>query len=300
LNFFRVDINLRSPRPDQVVDQARQQASALADQHQLNLPEADYVLGIYGLVEQPRIVSLEQILALDRVDQFATLECISNPIAGDLIDTTLFSGAQLAQILAMAGLKDQVEDVVFHCADGYSESLPLSSALDERTLLCYAMGGEALSEQHGFPFRLYTPDRFGMKNPKWIVAIEAVAEDYSGYWPERGWVEQAWVQTEAVIDSIEAEQAGTVNLAGIAFAGARGISAVEVRVDDSGWERAALNRPLSPLTWVQWSHTFPGLDPGEHTCQARAVDGRGQLQPAAVAEPFPAGATGYHSRQLRL
>ena len=112
--------------------------------------------------------------------------------------------------------------------------MPLPSALAEDRLLCYDMGGEPLSAEHGFPYRLYTRNRFGMKNPKRIIGLQAVGEDYRGYWQQRGWVEQAWVRTEAVIDAVHWDNDGTVKAGGIAFAGDRGISSVEVRVDEAG------------------------------------------------------------------
>ncbi len=299
-DFFRVDINLRSPDARRVSEEARNQARQLATERGLDLPAGDYWLAIDGMVEQPVVVDLDHILQLERVDQFATLECISNPVGGDLIDTTWFSGARLAEVLKLAGLADGVADIVFHCADGYSESLPLQSALAEDTLLCYAMGGEPLSAEHGFPYRLYTRNRFGLKNPKWIIGIQAVAEDYRGYWQQRGWIESAWVQTEAVIDVVRRDDEGAVNAGGIAFAGDRGLSLVEVRVDEGEWIEAELNRPLSQLCWVQWSARLDLPSAGEYLFEVRATDGRGKVQTNEVSDQFPAGATGYHQKRVDL
>ena len=297
--FYRVDINLRPPSAEAVAARARQQARVLAERGDVELPASDLLLSIDGLVDQPRVLSLEDIRQLPEAGQFATLECISNPVGGDLIDTTWFSGARLADVLAIAQPTAQAFDVTFICADGYSESLPMASAMDERTLLCYAMGGEPLTEEHGFPFRLYTPDRFGMKNPKWIVGLRLVAEDYLGYWGTRGWDEQAWVEITAVIDAAQEAGEGRLEVGGMAFAGARGIAGVEVRVDAGPWQPAELARAISPLTWVVWKIALQA-EPGERLLEVRAVDRQGGLQTAVPSEPYPDGATGYHNRSVRF
>jgi DMSO/TMAO reductase YedYZ molybdopterin-dependent catalytic subunit len=299
LDFYRVDINLRPPNAEAVAAEAREQARQLAEAEAIELPPSDLLLSIDGLVEEPRVVSLEDIRQLPEVGQFATLECISNPVGGDLIDTTWFGGARLADVLALARPAAEAVDVQFTCADGYSESLPIDSALDERTLLCYAMAGEPLTEEHGFPFRLYTPDRFGMKNPKWIVRLTLVAEDYLGYWETRGWDEQAWVEITAVIDAVREMGEGRLDVGGIAFAGARGTAGVEVRVDAGPWQPADLARPVSSLTWVPWRIELHA-EPGERLLEVRAIDRQGGLQTAVPSEPYPDGATGYHSRSVRF
>lgn len=202
-------------------------------------------------------------------------------------------------VMQEAGLSADALDVKFTCADGYTESLPLDSALDERTLLCYAMGDQMLTAAHGAPLRLYTPDRFGQKNPKWIVRIEAVNEDYRGYWPQRGWSEEAWVQTTAVIDDANSPSVGVVECGGIAFSGARGIQSVEVQVDEGDWLPAVLKPPLSPLTWVLWQMTLEA-ESGRRRLTVRAVDGTGELQTAEKSPTQPNGATGYHTRSVNV
>ena len=74
---------------------------------------------------------------------------------------------------------------------------------------------------------------------------------------------------------------------GIADAGARGISKVEVQVDDGPWERAELRQPLSQLTWVIWRYEWPWQE-GAHTFGVRAYDGRGVLQTTESNPTYPA------------
>lgn len=298
-DFYRVDINLRPPDADSVSGAMREQARRLREAEGLEAPQDPYPLPVRGLVERPLLLSLTRLRQFPAVDQFATLECISNSVGGDLIDTTLFTGARLGDVINMAGVLPEAQDVKFTCADGYSESLPLESARDERTLLCYAMGGQPLAEEHGFPLRLYTPDRFGMKNPKWIVLLELVGEDYRGYWEQRGWDEQAFVKSTAVIDAVHPLQSGAVEVGGIAFAGARGVAGVELRLEGGEWISAELDRPISPLTWVLWRARVEG-EPGRRLLEARMIDRSGKVQAATPSDTFPDGASGYHSRQIEI
>ena len=295
-DFYRVDINLLPPGQGEVSNSAGNLVERLAIEGETDLPASSYVLVVDGLVENRLAFDLSAIKAFPQQQQYATLECISNPIGGDLIGTTLFQGVRLKDVIEKAVLLPEAVDIKFTCVDGYTESLPIASAMDPRTLLCHSMGNEPLTEKHGAPIRLYTPNRFGMKNPKWIILIEAVSEDYQGYWEQRRWSEQAWVQTTSVIDAAN-PSGGLVKVGGIAFAGARGISKVEIQADGGVWLPVQLNRPLSPLTWVLWSASLQ-LDPGEHAITVRAVDGDGGIQTADVAPTHPDGATGYHSLSI--
>ena len=90
-----------------------------------------------------------------------------------------------------------------------------------------------------------------------------------------------------------------VPVGGIADAGARGISKVEVQVDEGPWEAAQLRPPLSGLTWVIWRYEWP-FQSGEHAFKVRAYDGKGVLQTSASNPPYPAGATGIDSKQASV
>ena len=297
--FYRVDINIVPPDPAAVSEAAKQQAQSLNGQSGIATPSEPYFLLISGLVQSPMVVGLDQVRAMPTHNEWATLECISNSVGGDLISTTLFTGARLADLLGHAGVKPEAVDIRFTCADGYTESLPLDSALDERTLVCYAMGGELLQPQHGFPFRLYTPDRFGMKNPKWLVLIEAINHNYGGYWEDRGWNEQAIVETTSVIDSVQQTGPGQAVAGGIAYAGARGIRQVETSLDGGPWQPAQLNRALSDLTWVLWRANL-SAGAGSHALRVRATDGNGVVQSGQPLDTFPKGATGYDMSSFDL
>ena len=136
-----------------------------------------------------------------------------------------------------------------------------------------------------------------MKQPKWITEIVLVRDEIEGYWVARGWDAVAAMKTTSVIDVIATdliqERGGqiVVPIGGIAHGGDRGISKVEVRVDDGPWESAQLRRPLSGLTWVLWRYEWPFAE-GTHVFAVRAYDGSGALQPTEPRRTFPDGASG--------
>jgi len=275
-NFYRVDINILPP----------------------HLDEAAWRLTVKGLVNQPLQLSASDLRAMPADNFYATLECISNNVGGDLTSTTWFTGVPLRAVLARAGLQPAARIIKFTSADGYYESLPLEWALDAQTRLCYAMGGTALPASHGFPLRLFTPNRFGMKNPKWITQIEAASGSYQGYWEQRTWNQEAWVQTTSVIDTAQ-PAAGQITAGGVAYAGSRGIRQVEVQLDGGPWSPAELKPALSGLTWVVWRAQLPATA-GRHRLTVRATDGTGALQSPQPTPPHPDGATGYHSHDVQV
>ncbi|MCL4507735.1 MAG: molybdopterin-dependent oxidoreductase [Chloroflexi bacterium] len=280
-DFYRVDINLIAPMVS-------------ADTWRLELT---------GLVERPLKLTLEQVRMRPAFSQYITQSCISNPLGGDLISTTQWTGIRLKDLLMEAGLKPGVVELAIQAADGFYESVGISDMMDERTLLVYAMNGAALPVEHGFPLRIYIPNRYGMKQPKWITRLEAIDHEGPGYWVDRGWSATAYPQTTSVVDTAGGKGVahaapgvdGTISLGGIAWAGARGISKVEVQVDEGEWAEARLRMPpLSALTWVQWRYDWPATA-GVHTARVRAYDGTGKLQVVESHDVYPSGATGISS-----
>jgi DMSO/TMAO reductase YedYZ molybdopterin-dependent catalytic subunit len=256
-------------------------------------------LEFVGLVDKPLSLSLADLTSRPAVSQAITLECISNEIGGDLIGTSIWTGVPFKDILAEAGLKPGVVEIAITSADGFYESVPIDEAMDERTLLVYQMNGQPLPTEHGFPLRIYIPNHYGMKQPKWITHMEALNHESAGYWIDRGWSATAYVQTTSVVDNVAVDQkdpqTGVIPVGGIAYAGSRGISKIEVQVDDGPWEAAELREPpLSPLTWVQWRYDWKS-SPGRHAIQVRAYNGDGVLQVTDPHITLPNGATGIDS-----
>jgi DMSO/TMAO reductase YedYZ molybdopterin-dependent catalytic subunit len=261
-------------------------------------------LEVAGLVARPRQISYDEILSFPTESQYTTLECISNTLGGKLMSNAHWTGVPLSQLLANIGMQPAATAVVFRSADNYYESFPLELASSRGVLLAHTMNGAPLPDKHGFPLRLILPGPYGMKNPKWIVKLELVADRIDGYWVRRGWDREALVQTVARIDTPadNANVAGPrLEVGGVAFAGRRGISRVEASLDGGAtWREARLKPPLGSDTWVQWSADWDDVAPGLHKLQARATDGTGALQPPDEHDPFPRGATGYHHATIEV
>ena len=200
---------------------------------------ATWSLPILGLVDNPVSLTLDDLRNnYEAREQYITLSCISGRIGTDLISTTQWTGVSLQEILADVKPTTDARYLHITSGDGFYETVDLDLiASDERIMLCYAWDGNPIPIDHGFPLRIWLPDRFGMKQPKWITGIDVMKEYKEGYWVERGWDEVAQVKATSVIDTVAVDAAyvsdgrALVPIGGIAFAGARGISKVEVRVD---------------------------------------------------------------------
>ena len=203
---YRIDINTTPPKLDGMV----------------------WRLKVNGLVEKPSSFTLDELRRYEPLQQFVTLSCISNPVGGDLIGTTRWTGVSLKSFLRDLGLKPGATHLKITSADGFFETLPLDEVMaDERVMLAYAWDGVPLHEDHGFPLRIYIPDVHGMKQPKWIESIEVMDHWEPGYWVVRGWDKVAKMKATSVIDTIavdmtiiSADQRKLVPIGGIAHAGA--------------------------------------------------------------------------------
>jgi len=274
-DFYRIDINLFPP----------------------SLSQTSWRLRVRGLFDNPRPLSLSDLMAYPAVMQPVTLSCISNPIGGDLIGNAYWTGVRLVDLLKDLGLRSEAKELSIEAADGFYESVTMDDLKDQRTLLAYGMNGKTLPIEHGFPLRILIPNRYGMKQPKWITGIEAIDRSGRGYWVERGWSKEARPQVLSIMDVIAKGNivGGRIPIGGIAWAGDRGIQKVEVQVDDGPWEAAAVRvPPLGPLTWVQWRYDWLSVA-GRHTFRVRAADGNGRLQVGQRSDNYPDGATGYDS-----
>lgn len=264
---------------------------------------ARWRLDVHGLVARPLSLSLDDLLAMPAVEQYATLACIGNGVPARAVGTALWTGVPLAAVLERAGVAGGAREVVLIGADNYTDSIPLERALQPGTLLAYRMNGEPVPRGHGSPLRAIVPGIYGMKNVKWIEAIEIVSGDYLGYWQQRGWSDAAPYQTFSRIDEPRHDEtlAGnrTHRLLGIAFAGDRGISRVDVLIDGVA-QPAQLEPALGANTWVRWSYDWSPTFPGEHTLAVRAHDGNGEAQLPQAKSAFPDGALGLHSIRVAI
>jgi DMSO/TMAO reductase YedYZ molybdopterin-dependent catalytic subunit len=259
---------------------------------------ARWRLDVHGLVSRPLSLSLDDVRAMPAIEEPATLACVGNNVPARAINTAVWKGVRLSDVLAQAGVAaGTVRDVVLIGADNYTDSIPLDRALHPGTILAYEMNGSPVPRGHGAPLRAIVPGIYGMKNVKWIEAIELVGGDYLGYWQQRGWSDSARYQTLSRIDEprngdqLRADAQHL--LAGIAFGGDRGISRVELAINQVV-VTARLEPALGPYTWAIWTHEWTPGSPGNYEMRVRAYDLNGEAQTDSVQPNFPHGATGLH------
>jgi DMSO/TMAO reductase YedYZ molybdopterin-dependent catalytic subunit len=263
-----------------------------------NVDERSWGLQVGGLVDRAVELGYDELLDMPGVEQYVTLQCISNVVGGDLVGTAKWTGVPLRAVLKRAGgVSPRAVRVAFHAVGGYSDSLPVAKALDPTTMVAYGMNDRSLPRAHGYPARIIVPGIYGMKNVKWLQRIDVVDYDYLGYWQRSdGWDNIAEIKTASRIDvpgEMSVVHAETV-VAGVAWAGDRGIRRVEVSADDGRtWTRAVLRRQLAPAAWRQWRLPWRPSGSGRVVLRVRAVDGRGDLQIAQRQPPHPSGSSGY-------
>ena len=266
-----------------------------------DVPDIDaWRLKITGLVEEPLSWDIEKIRRFESISEFITLTCISNPVGGPLSSTTRWTGVSLQTILPYWKLKPNATHFTIRAADGFFESLALETIReDKRVMLAYEWDGVPLPMAHGYPLRIYIPNRYGMKQPKWIESIEATDHWEPGFSVKNTWDKDAIMEATSVIDTIVTEGEDIVLIGGIAHAGSRGISRVQIQVDGGVWEDAQLRQPLSELSWVIWRYQWP-FRKGEHEFVVRTFDKSGVMQKEEKSGPYPDGATGYFSKTQTL
>ncbi len=282
-DFYRIDTALSTPRVD----------------------IATWTLRIEGNVAEPYEVTYPELLDMPMVERRITIACVSNQVGGDLVGTATWMGVPLRELLDRAKPGPGAEQVVGRSVDDFTVGFPLEAAYDGReALVAVGMNGEPLPFEHGFPARLVVAGLYGyVSATKWLSSIELHTwEGFDAYWIPRGWAKEAPIKTQSRIDTprhnarIGMERRA---IAGVAWAPTRGISKVEVQIDDGPWQEAVLSEPLSENTWRQWMIEWDPT-PGTHLIRVRATDGDGVLQDGELRPPAPDGATGWHTVAVRV
>lgn len=264
----------------------------------------EWRLRVTGLVDRELTLSFDDLIGEELVEALVTLTCVSNFVGGDLAGNAVWTGLPVRDVLARAGVRDGADMVLSTSVDGFTAGTPLTAMTDERNaLLAVAMNGEPLPAEHGFPVRLVVPGLYGyVSATKWVTELKVTRfADDQGYWTPRGWSALGPVKTASRIDVPRGGSvpAGTVVVAGVAWAQHRGISRVEVRIGTGDWQEATLAAEPSIDAWRQWMYIWDAT-PGSYDITVRAIDGDGEVQTEQPAPPAPDGATGWHTVQVTV
>ncbi len=272
---------------------------------------------ITGNVENPRVWSFSELTALPAVEQEMTMQCISYGIGSGLISNALWKGVPLPSLLAMVKPKPDCAAVLFHAADGFFETFPLSKASEMTTLVAWEMNGEPIPPHHGFPMRMIVPGIYGERNPKWVTRLEFLAKgdprlkinrhgiEGVGFYTEQGWGPNIFVPTTSRIDAPQVAGGGfaepfkvgqKVEFRGMAFGGDKGISKVEVSTDGGQtYAPAEIHQPGTKISWSLWRYEWTPAQPAEEIrVFVRAINGEGERQIEEFRDQVPHGALGLH------
>ncbi len=292
-----------------------------------DIPAVDpdnYALTVGGQVRHPLKFTIDQLKARPATTLAVTLECagngrarlsprpLSQPWLVEAVGTAEWTGTRLGPLLEEAGLMDQSGDVVFTGLDRgiqgdieqqYERSLPLAECRRDEILLAYAINGQPLPPQHGFPLRLIVPGWYGMAHVKWLRAITVLGSSFDGYQqatayhyrrsdddsgePVTRMLPRALMVPPGIPDFMSRVRFLAPSrqvLSGRAWSGCAPVTKVEVSVDgNETWAAADLGDPLSAYAWRPWSYIWDARNPGDYELSVRASDGAGNVQPTGAS-----------------
>jgi DMSO/TMAO reductase YedYZ molybdopterin-dependent catalytic subunit len=257
-----------------------------------------WALRIYGLVENTRTLTHEDLLALPSVQLPCTLSCIGGNVQNPMIGHALWTGVPLSALLEEVRPVSEAKYAQFYSTDGYTTYLE-TDKLSEG-ILAYEMNGELLPREHGYPVRLIVPGLYGYKMPKWIQRIELTDKPQLGFWEKRGWSATGDVQTQSTILSPRHQETvqGNAQISGVAYAGERSIEKIELSINDSPWMPIPFNKS-GAYSWTQWQVEWKPPTPGDYLIKVRAYDDQGFTQ-SDKAPAFPNGPTAIQSIIIRV
>jgi DMSO/TMAO reductase YedYZ molybdopterin-dependent catalytic subunit len=281
--------------------------------------ERKWRLRIDGLVDRPLSLSLDDLKARPARTEAVTLECAGNgralltprapsqPWLREAVGTAEWTGTPLAPLLEEAGVAATATEVVLTGLDrgiqgevehAYARSLPIAEARRDEILLAYAVNGQPLPPQHGYPLRVVVPGWYGMTHVKWLDSITVVDRPFEGWQqavayhlrsseeevgtPVTRMLPRSLMVPPGIPDFFSRSrlvEAGLTTLEGRAWSGHGPIERVELSADGGdSWSDAAVGEALSDHAWCGWTYVWDAA-PGEHELVCRATDAAGKTQP---------------------
>ncbi len=289
-----------------------------------NRPEIDasaYRLKVTGLVNKPMELTVADLKAMKPVELVNGYECSGNSgrFFQGLSSCGRFTGVPLNQVLKSAGVGSAAREVVFFGTDRgkedvvfrqetykieqqFGRSITLEHAVKPEPLLAYALNGQALTRDQGFPLRLIMPGWYGVSNVKWLSEIHLQEDRFLGNFqarwyrslrgvggtgedndPQTQWVETevTHMQLKSVIARVR-KTAGGLKVLGFVLNDGTPLKSVEVSVDGGSWQPATLDKGNTQYSWKLFTFDWKGATAGDHTLVSRATDVNGTVQPTAA------------------
>lgn len=299
---------------------SKDQFFALQHMNRPQIDPAAYRLKFTGLVNNASEFTLADIRAMHPTDLVAGYECSGNSPRSleALCSCGRFTGVRLSDVLKKVGLNSKAREVVFFGTDRgpqdvvfrqqtfkvqqqFGRSITLENAMKPDPLLAYALNGEPLTLEQGFPVRLIMPGWYGVANVKWLSEIHLQEDRYLGNYQARwyrsvvgvgGTGEDAdpgtqWVETEitrmhlkSVIARVR-KKSGALEITGFVLNDGTPLRSVEVQIDNGPWQKASLASTNTKYSWKLFSYRWENASPGEHTIVSRVTDAEGNVQPTA-------------------
>lgn len=246
--------------------------------HVVEIDEGNWILRLDGLMESPSSIRLDDLKALPPVEIPSTIACSAHHLQQTLIAHARWRGVRLSEMMQRAGVRPEARYVHLMAADGYSACLEI--AVLEDAILAYEMNGEVLPPEHGYPVRLIAPGLFGSAMPKQIIQMVFAEMPI----PSDSEFDRAEVGVIISIFTPRQREAvdGMIRIGGVAYAGKREITQIEVSIDDNPWMPVAFN-PVARYAWTPWQIRWTPPAPGDYVIRARAMDSLGNtLDEAAL------------------
>ena len=147
-----------------------------------DIDEDTYRLALDGLIENKQPWALDQLYALPQETQITRLICVEGWSA-----IGKWTGSPLREFLRSIGADTRAKYVWFRCAEGYSTSIDMPTALHPQTQMTFKFDGEILPRKYGFPMKVRMPTKLGFKNPKHVMEIAVTDKYLGGYWEDQGY-----------------------------------------------------------------------------------------------------------------